>query len=116
MLNEIISVAILAVFVGLLLVGAVTTSLRVLRYRKLGIRRPVLLGRDRDLIVGLAIPFVVILTVRAFGLQEFIGDPEGPHLWYVLLTGLPPIYALARYDFYEIFVIEAFGKGKSEKA
>lgn len=107
MLNEILSAVILFTFVILLAIGAVSTALRALRYRRLGIQRPVLLNRDRDLLIGLAFPFLLIAIVRAFGLQPLINDEAGqPHIWWLLLTGIPPIYALARYDYFELRVIE----------
>ena len=107
MVNEVLSAAILFTFTILVLVGATTTTRRALRYRRLKIEAPVLLGRDRDLFLGLAIPFAIIAAVRAFELQWLVLDPSGaPHLWYLLLTGIPPIYALARYDWFELFVIE----------
>jgi len=106
--NEILSAIVLFVFSILLTIGVVSTAARGLRYRRMKMQRPVLLGRDRDLLVGLAIPFALIAVVRAFGLQPFINDPvtSQPHLWWLLITGLPPIYALARYDYYELFRIE----------
>lgn len=107
MANEVLSAAILMTFVGLTLVGALSTFARVMRYRRHGDPQPLLLGRDRDLLLGLAIPFAIIGTVRAFELQAHVLDVNGvPQIWYLLLTGLPPIYAMARYCYFELFVIE----------
>ena len=107
MANEVLSAAILLTFIGLLVVGAVSTVARVLRYKRQGIAPPVLLNRDRDLLIGLALPFVIIATVRAFGLQDRVLNSNGvPFIWYLILTGLPPIYAVARYCYYELAVIE----------
>lgn len=107
MISEILSAVILLVFAGLTLIGAVSTMSRSARYRFLRLPQPVLLGRDRDLLLGLAIPFGIIATVRAFDLFHITTDSEGfPHLWYILVTGLPPIYAMGRYCYYELFIIE----------
>jgi len=106
-MTEIVSALILVVFTGLLLVGAISTLGRHFRYRRLRIRAPLLLYRDRDLLVGLAIPFVLISAARAFSLNSLIRQADGsPQLWWLLVTGLPPIYALARYCWFELFVIE----------
>lgn len=105
--NELVSAAIFVVFVGLLVWGATSTSMRSLRYARRNLRQPILLKRDRDLLLGLAVPFVIIGAVRAFGLQELILDENGQvRLWYLLVTGLPPIYALSRYVYFEHRVIE----------
>lgn len=105
-MTGVLSFVTVVVFIGLLLIGAISTTARVIRYHRAGLKQPVLLGRDRDLLIGLAVPIVAILTVRAFDLGALVSNAEGPHLWYLLLTGLPPIYALARYDWYEIAVID----------
>lgn len=107
MANEVISAAILLVFVGLCIIGAASTVARVIRYRRLRIAPPILLNRDRDLLIGLAVPFAIIATVRALELQDRVLNTNGvPYIWYLLLTGLPPIYAMARYCYFELFVIE----------
>lgn len=108
MTSDILSAVILIVFALLLLVGATTTTARVIRYRRADLPQPRLLGRDRDLLIGLAIPFLIVAAVRVIPeLQQIVRDgSDTPHWWYLLLTGLPPIYALAKYDFYELRVIE----------
>jgi hypothetical protein len=105
MTTEIASAVILMVFTALLLVGAVSTFGRHVRYRQLKIRPPLLLYRDRDLLVGLAIPFLLISMARAFNwnVRQLDGSPQ---LWWLLMTGIPPIYALARYCYFELYVIE----------
>lgn len=105
MTTEIVSALILIVFTGLLIVGAVSTLGRHLRYHRLKIRPPLLLYRDRDLLVGLSIPFVLISAARAFMWNVRNADGS-PQLWWLLVTGMPPIYALARYCWFELFVIE----------
>lgn len=106
MLTELLSSLILLVFTGLLLVGAISTGSRWIRYRKTGFRRPRLLNRDVVLVTGLSIPFVLIAASRAFGLQPLVAGEDGPHLWWLLLTGIPPIIAIAVYDYFELRVIE----------
>lgn len=105
-LTEVLSVVIFGVFVLLLVVGAVSTASRSLRYRAAKRPQPRLLGRDRDLLIGLALPFLLIAAVRAFDLREVVNGPEGPEPWWLLITGLPPLYALVRYCWFELFVIE----------
>ena len=105
-MNHTVSALILIVFTGLLLVAVISTGSRWLRYQHTKFRRPRLLNRDVVMVVGLAVPFVVILSVRALGLQSAITGEDGPHLWYLLVTGIPPIIAIAVYDYFELRVIE----------
>lgn len=106
-MTNIVSAGILLVFTALLLVGSVSTVSRHFRYHRMKIRTPLLLYRDRDLLVGLSIPFLLISTVRAFDVNSLVRNADGsPQLWWLLVTGLPPIYALARYCYFELFVIE----------
>jgi hypothetical protein len=107
-MNEIVSAAVFVVFTGLLLWGATSTGLRSLRYARRHRPQPVLLKRDRDLLIGLALPFALIAAVRAFDLFWLVTDEltGKSHIWWTLLTGLPPIYALARYVYFEQRVIE----------
>ena len=105
---DLLSVVILVVFLVLLTIGASSTMWRWMRYNRLKLPQPRLLGRDRDLLLGLALPFLILAAVRVVpGLREFVrDDTSSPHIWYLLLTGLPPIYALAKYDWYELRIIE----------
>lgn len=104
-MSEVISAVIFFTFTGLLVVGSVSTTLRYLRYRRARIPAPILLYRDRDLFIGLAFPLVLIAAARTFG-WDVRQDNNTPELYWVLLTGVPPIYALARYCWYELAVIE----------
>ena len=104
--NELVSLVMLVVFVALTVVGSVSTGLRSIRYHRRHIRQPVLLPRDRDLLIGVAIPFVLVGIVRVFGLEWMVRDQSEPHLWWLLIIGLPPIYAMARYVYFELAVIE----------
>lgn len=107
MMNAFANAAIFIIFTTLLVVGAISTLLRSLHYRRRRLPQPVLLPRDRDLLIGLALPFVAIAAVRVFGAQGAITDGDGVNqLWWVLVTGLPPIYALGRYCWFELRVIE----------
>lgn len=115
-MSSVLSAVIFITVMTLLLLGVASTVYRSFRYRREGLKQPVLLGRDRDLLIGLAAPFVLIAAIRAFGLQESISGESGPHLWYVLATGLPPIYALARYDYFELRVIDRQGPSLDERS
>lgn len=108
MLSEIVSFAFLLVFTILLVIAVLTTGSRWLRYHRTGFRRPRLLNRDVVLVIGLAVPFVLILLNRAFDWQAYVINKQTghPELWWLLLTGLPAIVALAVYDWFELAVIE----------
>ena len=106
-MSELLSAMIFVIFVVLLVVAATSTLIRYVAYRRDGIPAPRLLPRDRDVFLGLAIPFVLIAAARVFDWSPHILDAHGDaHLWWLLLTGIPPIYALARYCYFELFVIE----------
>lgn len=107
-MSELLSAVILIVFTLLVAVAAVSTTLRWFRYHARRMQTPVLLPRDRDLFLGLVVPFLLIAAVRAFpDLRAMTLDADGyPHIWWQLLTGLPPIYAVARYVYFELWVIE----------
>lgn len=100
---EQVQAAFLIVFVLLLAVGASTTAARVIDLYRRKVARPVLLGRDLVLIVGLAWPFAAILLIRAGG--PAASDLVRGQLWWTLLTSIPPIVAVAVYDWFELRVI-----------
>ena len=89
-------------FTVLLLVGTGSTIARGLRYRRAGLPLPVLWARDRDLVAGLALPFVLIFGARVLG----YGPNVAGQLWWTLLTAIPAIYGVGRYVWFELFVIE----------
>lgn len=91
-----------SLFVLLLLVGAGSTLARGERYRRAGMRLPVLWGRDRDLLLGLTLPFVLIMGARALGYSGGLST----QLWWTMLTAAPALYGVARYVYFELFVIE----------
>lgn len=105
--SDVVAAVIFFTFVVLLVIGATTTTRRSLGYFQKGLKQPVLLPRDRDLVLGLAIPFVATGVMRLLGLRDLITDSAGdPQVWWILLTGLPPLYAMARFDWFELFRIE----------
>lgn len=95
-----LSALILAAFTVLALFGALLTWGRIAVYRASGYPRPRLLTRDAIVIGGLAIPFVLASIARAVGYM-----PNGELLW-VLATGLPALFGIATYVYYELFVID----------
>jgi O-antigen/teichoic acid export membrane protein len=105
-LNELLSVIIFGVFLLLLVMGATSTLVRYIRYRREKIEPPVLLKRDVALLVGLALPFLLISAVRALGLTSVVTGEDGPQLWWLIATGPPGIIAIAVFVYYELFVIE----------
>lgn len=105
--SDVVTAVIFFAFVALLVIGATTTVKRSVQYARRRLAQPVLLPRDRDLILGLTIPFVAIGLSRLLDLRDLITDSAGdPEVWWILITGLPPVYALARYDWFELFRIE----------
>lgn len=105
MTSGLVSAVIFGLFLLLLLIGTASTYVRWLRYRRLRIPAPVLLKRDAVLLGGLAIPFLLISAVRVVGISAVSGE-DGPQIWWLLLTGLPAIVAIAVYVYYELAVIE----------
>lgn len=92
---------ILVVFTGLFVIGATTTLIRRLALGVMRRRSPRLLPRDVAMMSGLAWPFVLILMSRAFGWTPYVVGT----LWWTLITGIPPIFGVGVYVFFEIFVI-----------
>lgn len=92
---------ILVAFTTLLVVGALSTVARAIDLRRRGRRLPTLLVRDIVVLVGLAWPFVAIAFVRAFALGPLVTG----QLWWVLVTSIPPLFAIATYVFYEVAVV-----------
>lgn len=99
---EAIAALSLLLFTVLMTIGASATLERVIRYRRHKIKPPVLLKRDILVIGGLAVDFVLILIVRAFGFGPYLaGNP----LW-VIGTSAVGVGSAAVYVYYELFVIE----------
>ena len=107
MTSDQLTALVFIVFVGLLIVGASATLRRSIEYARRGIDQPILLPRDRDMLLGLTVPFGAITAVRLFELRSWVSDAAGdPYWWWILITGLPPIYAIGRYVWFELRVIE----------
>jgi hypothetical protein len=99
---EIANAVAFVLFTVLLLIGAGSTIARGLRYKRAGARLPVLWARDRDLVAGLALPFVLIFGARTLGFAPSVAG----QLWWTLLTAVPAVYGVGRYVWFELFVIE----------
>lgn len=96
-----------------LFAGTVSVMARVAYYRSHGYRQPALLRRDADMLVGFSLSFGLILLLRVLvGTNPPVVDPnsvrEGGAMYipWKLLTSLPAIYAVARFFYFERFVIE----------
>lgn len=87
-------------FVMLLAIGFSTTLARVIQLRRRRVALPRLLIRDVILLAGFSFTVLSILIIRAAGITNL-----GEELWWVLLTSLPPLIALAVYDYFELWVI-----------
>lgn len=98
---EVVNVLILAAFTFLLVIGFLTTLIRRFGLILKRIPAPRLLPRDLTLLGTLSWPFALILLVRAEELTRVVVG----QLWWVLLTGIPPVFGVAVYVYYEIFVI-----------
>lgn len=99
---ETITLATFVVFTALLLVGAVSTLVRAIRYLHAGQPWPRLLVRDLILIGGLGMVFAMILLVRALGLSSTVVD----NVPWALVTGAVAIISIGTCVFFELFVIE----------
>jgi hypothetical protein len=101
MTYEVQAAAIVFVFTGLLVIGSVTTIARAVDLRRRGHSLPTLLIRDVVVLTGLAWPFVAIGFVRAWD----FGSVVAGQLWWLYLTGIPPLIAAAVFVYYETRVI-----------
>jgi hypothetical protein len=101
MTNETVAAICLSLFVLLLTVAAVTTGARVIYLKRHNQPLPTLLIRDVIVKTSLSWAFLSIAIVRAFGLGPLVAG----HVWWTLLTSIPPIFGAAVYVYYELFVI-----------
>lgn len=99
---EILNLIILILFTGGLLATTFAISRRLLDYRHLGLRPPLLAKRDISLFISLAWPFLLILIFRVLGLSPQV---YGTVLW-TLITGIPPVVGVLVFAYMEFFVIE----------
>lgn len=89
----------LTLFVAGLMMAVVSTTFRLVRLRRAGIPRPVLIWRDLAVFGLLAGTFALLLAHRAAGLP-FVGE-----LWWALLTAGAAVLAIGVYVYYELVVI-----------
>jgi hypothetical protein len=89
------------VFTGLLVVGSITTIARVVDLTRRRHSLPTLLIRDVICWTGLAWPFVAIGFVRAFD----VGPVVMGQIWWLYVTGIPPVIAALAYVYAEVFLI-----------
>lgn len=96
--------AFLLVFTAAVAFGAFTTTRRVLRYRRRKESLPRLLVRDVIVRISLAIPFLLILTVRAVGQVRGVEIDMSEELWWSLVTGGFAVVGAVVYDYYEVVI------------
>jgi len=101
-LAKTISLVAFGAFTLLLLVGALSTLIRALRYRHALQPMPRLLVRDLIWQVALGVDFGALLVVRGLGLAD---EAERHVPWAILTSGLA-VFAAATYAWYELRVIE----------
>lgn len=89
----------LVLFAALLLFGAVSTIVRMLRFQRLHIRQPRLIWRDAGVFGLLALDFLLIAMHRA------LDWTYASQLWWSLLTSGLAIVAVGIYAYFEMFVV-----------
>lgn len=94
----------LLAFTAALAFGAFTTTRRVLRYRRRRESLPRLLVRDVIVRISLAVPFLLILTVRAIGRIRGVEIDMSEELWWSLVTGGLAVVGALVYDYYEVVI------------
>ena len=103
--RDVLNFVYLVLFVGAVLVSAVTITIRLVIHLRAGRPVPRLMPRDLALMAGLVIPFGGILAARAFGFGELLA---GNLLWTAVTGGAAVLGALV-FAFYEVFVIGTGG-------
>lgn len=88
-------------FTVLAAVCAVTTAVRAADLRRRGIGIPILLVRDVITFALLALPFALILGVRATGRGPMVADS----IVWTVVTSVPAITALVIFLAFEAFVV-----------
>lgn len=96
-----LAIVLTAVYTALLLVGFSSTLARAYQFRRRSIRAPRLLLRDIILVGGHAVSLVAVLGARASG---SLASASASPMWW-LLAGGAPVFAIAVYVYYELFVI-----------
>lgn len=100
---ETLNALILVTFLFLLGLGTTTTVIRGLRFMAVGIPLPQLLVRDIISKLGLAVPLVLIFSVR--WLLGSTASLSGNLLW-VLVTSLPALIGVGVYCYYELVILD----------
>lgn len=100
--NEVLDAIILGAFVTGLTVAVTRLTLRLYHYWRDGQPWPLLALRDIIAFGGLLLPFLMILTVRAFGWAEVVA---GEISWKIM-TGVPALIAVWTLAYFEVKVIE----------
>lgn len=106
-LYQTVTFATFALFTILLMVGALSTLTRAIRYTHAGQTWPRLLKRDLILVGGLGLVFGMMLGGRALGLAAILAN----NVPWAVLTGAIAIYSVAVYSYFELFIVEAGTRG-----
>lgn len=98
---ELVNQIVLFSFVSCLFVGTLTTVIRAAGLRLRNRAMPRLLKRDVLVLVGLSVSFQLIAMSRVFGWSQYVVG----QLWWSIVTGVPAVFAVVVYVYYELFVI-----------
>lgn len=96
---DLVNAIALLLFVGAVLVGFISTVVRIVNLWRGGVELPILIWRDAQVIGGLALSFLVISVHRV------IGAPFAENVWYSIVTAAPAVYGVLAYCYYEIAVV-----------
>lgn len=108
-LYEAVTFVSFVIFTVFLLVGALSTLTRAIRYAHAGQAWPRLLIRDLVLVGGLGLVFAMILGVRALG----VGPSLAGNVPWAVFTGGIAVVSVATYCYFELFIIEKGDRDKS---
>jgi hypothetical protein len=102
----VLQIALLLLFTIFVTIGAITTTARLIRYRRIHADVPLILWRDVIARNSLALPFIAIMVVRAMrATGSDVSDLVEGWPW-VLFTSLPAVIGAAIYAYFELFIIE----------
>lgn len=99
---ELISGVAFAIFAIAIVIGALSTLARTVRFWRGGQGIPPILWRDLSVIGGLGLDMGLIFAARAFNLGPYLA---GNVLW-TGVTGFIGVQAAVVYAYFELFVIE----------
>jgi hypothetical protein len=106
MSTELLNLLVLVAFVGGLLLGVVSTGLRIIEHIAHHHPLPILLPRDLIVVGGLALSFLAVAVVSLLNAMHVIdGQALGRQAWWVLLRATPAIVAVWTFDYFELRVI-----------